>query len=121
MDFEKYKNKDEFPRALTCSPPKSPNPADFKTKADFVKAGDEFIAKTVEYFNAREEYDKNVKSWNAKNNRLEREFKHDLLEELGLTGNPKADLLYSIAWEYGHSTGFEEVFYYASDLADLIR
>lgn len=121
MDFEKYKNNDEFPSASTCLPPKSPNPHDYKTKADFVKAEAEFTAKTIEYFNAREDYDKKVKSWNAKCNRLEQEFKHDLFEELGLTENPKADLLYSKAWEYGHSAGFEEVFYYASELADLIR
>jgi hypothetical protein len=36
-------------------------------------------------------------------------FHDDLLAELGLTDHPKADLLYSMAWERGHSSGYSEV------------
>jgi hypothetical protein len=57
----------------------------------------------------------------AENNRLEAMFKADLLDELGLTGHPKADMLFDIAWALGHAYGFEEVFNQASDLANLLK
>lgn len=53
--------------------------------------------------------------------KLERQFKKDLLEELGVTDNPKANLLFEKAWELGHSHGLTEVVSYAHDLVDLIR
>ena len=52
--------------------------------------------------------------------RLEAEFKADAFEELGITDNPKRDLLYSKAWEHGHSAGYCDVWYYLQDLVDLI-
>jgi len=48
------------------------------------------------------------------------DFKKDLLEELGVTGHPKADKLFSLAWSYGHSSGYSEVFSYASEFVDLL-
>lgn len=53
--------------------------------------------------------------------RLERQFKEDLFIELNIVGNPKADKLYSIAWQHGHSSGYAEVLSYAWDLVDLIK
>ena len=49
------------------------------------------------------------------------EFRAALLDELGITDNPKAELLYSKAWQLGHSCGYSEVASYAADLVDLIR
>ena len=40
---------------------------------------------------------------------------------LGVTGNPKADKCYSLAWEYGHSSGYQEVYKYYSEFVDLIK
>ena len=48
-------------------------------------------------------------------------FRQDLLEELGITNHPKAELLISKAWELGHSSGYNEVVNWAWDLVDLIR
>lgn len=48
-------------------------------------------------------------------------FKQDLFEELEITNNPKKEKLFAIAWEYGHSSGLEEVYNYAIDLVELIR
>ena len=52
--------------------------------------------------------------------RLRREFKKDLFKELGIKQNPKREMLFNLAWEYGHSGGWEEVYNYASDMVGLI-
>lgn len=49
------------------------------------------------------------------------EFKADLLQAHGVTGNPKADRAFSIAWEQGHSCGYSEVAIVFEDLAELIK
>lgn len=51
---------------------------------------------------------------------LKEQFKADLFEDLGIVGNPKADVLFRLAWELGHLSGYSEVYYYASDLVELI-
>lgn len=53
--------------------------------------------------------------------RLQDAFRQDLLEELGVTDHPKADLLISKAWELGHSSGYSEVVNWAYDLVDFLR
>lgn len=37
------------------------------------------------------------------------QFKADLEAEYGMTGHPKADALFSVAWDEGHAYGFAEV------------
>lgn len=54
-------------------------------------------------------------------NRAEKKFKNDLFEELEIQDNPKRELLYQKAYELGHSYGCSEVFYYAKELAELIK
>jgi hypothetical protein len=54
-------------------------------------------------------------------NRLAAEFKADLLENLGLTDHPKADIFWHLAWDYGHSAGFFDVYNYATELATLLK
>jgi len=49
---------------------------------------------------------------------LRDQFQIDLADELGLTGHPKWDKLYSLATEYGD--GFEDIYNKASDLAELL-
>ena len=48
------------------------------------------------------------------------QFKRDALDDLGLLNHPKADLLFSKAWEHGHSSGLHEVYSWMDDLSDLI-
>jgi hypothetical protein len=60
-------------------------------------------------------------AYGAETARLEAQFKHDMLIELGVVGHPKADELYSIAWEMGHSAGYSEVASYMWDMVDLIK
>ena len=53
--------------------------------------------------------------------RLEKQFRNDLAEEHGVTGHPKEPKLWSMAWEYGHSSGFEEVAMYYDELVELVK
>jgi hypothetical protein len=58
--------------------------------------------------------------------RLKALFKNDLLAELGLTNNPKADLLYDKAWKYSDWTDdpkvdLSVVLRCARDLAELLQ
>jgi hypothetical protein len=61
------------------------------------------------------------KAYREEESRLAEVFKADALAEVGLTGHPKADKVYSLATEYGHSAGFSEVMNYLPDLADLVK
>jgi|GEM_PF-5775367 len=49
------------------------------------------------------------------------QFRQDALEECGLLNHPKASKIYSFAWEHGHSSGMYEVFYWLTEIADLVR
>ena len=58
--------------------------------------------------------------------RLNMLFKADVLEELGLTDHPKAELLWELAWDFGineESIGntFFDVHRYAKELAKLLK
>ena len=50
---------------------------------------------------------------------LER-FKTDVLKEYGLEGHPKADKVFAMAWEEGHSAGYSEVAMWVEQLAELV-
>lgn len=53
--------------------------------------------------------------------RLKDLFKADLLEEHGVTNNPKADKCFELAWSEGHSAGFSEVASYFEEFVELIK
>ena len=61
-----------------------------------------------------------MEKWNAENNRVHAEFRADATEYAGLKDHPKADAVWSKAWEHGHSSGFSEVLYWLEDLAELV-
>lgn len=48
-------------------------------------------------------------------------FKLDALVACGISKHPKANSVFSMAWEYGHSSGFREVYNYLQDLSQLIK
>lgn len=50
-----------------------------------------------------------------KNHKEKCEAKHNL------TGHPKADTLYHLAWEMGHACGYYEVENYYDDMAILLK
>lgn len=51
----------------------------------------------------------------------EEAFKLQLFKDLGIENHPKRDILYRIAWEWGHAYGLGEVKIYAEDLVELLR
>lgn len=60
-------------------------------------------------------------NYNAELKKLKSEFKSDIEDEHGTSNNPKKDLLFEKAWSMGHSSGYNEVYHYYSDLVDLIE
>ena len=59
-------------------------------------------------------------AYNAEEKALYVKFKKDALQDVGLTGHAKAEAAFSLAWEYGHSSGYHEVYRYLCDLSDLL-
>jgi|SRR6185295_6894010 len=59
-------------------------------------------------------------AYNEDQARLCKQFKLDLEVEHGVIGNPKADKLFEIAWEQGHSSGYSEVALHYDQLVVLI-
>ena len=54
-------------------------------------------------------------------NKLEKQFKKDALEECGLSKHSNKDKIFNYAWEQGHSNGYEEVFNVLSEIAELFE
>lgn len=53
--------------------------------------------------------------------RLNALFRADLEVEHGLVGHPKAERLFEMAWDRGHSGGFREVAEHYAELAELVQ
>jgi hypothetical protein len=88
-----------------------------KTWVDAAKvssAAAERVVDTTAYQAAR-------KKWQDEEAACFQAFKDDLLRELEIVSNPKADLLFQKAWERGHADGYENVYAIACDLVDLIK
>lgn len=69
------------------------------------------------FFRAREAYQQ-------ESNRLREQFKHDLFEDLGILGHPKAEKLFKMAWEdvaWQDVHDFQGVYMKAEKLAELIH
>lgn len=49
-----------------------------------------------------------------------KQFEKDLAEDFGVSSHPNKDKLYSLAWNYGHSSGLMEVYNYYSELVELL-
>lgn len=48
-------------------------------------------------------------------------FRYWMYRELDIELHPKRKQLFHLAWEYGHSSGYSEVYSYALDLVELIK
>lgn len=72
----------------------------------------------VKYERELNEYKERLSKHQAE---LHRQFKKELFDELGISDNPKREMLFSKAWEQGHGCGYAEVYNYACDLVDLIQ
>ena len=60
------------------------------------------------------------KKYHEEDDRLFGEFKLDLFSEYGVENHPKREKAFGIAWEHGHSSGYNDVVGYFEELVDLI-
>jgi len=67
-------------------------------------------------------YDYNQKrsDYESAISRLREAFKNDALEDLGLLNHPKADKIFAMAWDRGHSS-FHEVYGELKSLAEIFQ
>lgn len=54
-------------------------------------------------------------------NEMDEKFKRDALKYVRLTGHPKADKAYALAWQEGHSSGYSEVLSYLLRIAEVLK
>lgn len=94
--------------------PVAPNREDFKSHQSYGQALDEYESTLLK------EWRDSVTMYREESNAIEAEFKKELLLRLDLSNHPKADKLYSMAWDRGHSSGFSEVVNVAESLAELL-
>ena len=80
------------------------------------------------YADALDVYDMEMEAWrsalndyNSQMNFLARKFRADLEAEHDMAGHTKAEKLYSLAYEHGHSSGYEEIAYWYEELVDLVK
>jgi hypothetical protein len=67
-----------------------------------------------------EECEKFRKEWGKWESKVIENFRNDALDSCGLTGHPKADRAWYLAWEKGHSSGFDAILEHLSDLSELL-
>jgi hypothetical protein len=113
LDYSKYMNHRKYPTRLSVPRLASNTP----TEAEINK----YLSEVKEFDKAKVEYEKNLAAYQeAKAERI-RQFKVDLFVAYGVTGHPKAEKAFELAWEFGHSGGLHEVELYFSTLVTLIK
>jgi hypothetical protein len=92
-------------------PPRDPTPEKARQWAlDLERYNEEKLAYDV----ARVVYEEKVVCAKMK-------FKSDILKLYGLTDHPKADAIFNMAWEEGHSAGLATVDIWVAKLMDLVK
>lgn len=91
------------------------------TAEDFNEVRKQYHGNCTETIFDEESYRAARDRYQAEQQRLNDEFYADLLEEHGVTGHPKAQKAYNLAYEYGHSAGYQEVALHFADLVELIK
>jgi hypothetical protein len=72
------------------------------------------------YETAKTAYTQSAALYREDEGRLLAKFREDLELEFGTKDHPKAGVLFSKAWEHGHSSGLGEVYTAYEDLAELL-
>ena len=62
-----------------------------------------------------------MKAWRVQERVQSEELENHLAKQCGVENHPRRGLLWSKAWEYGHSNGFSEVEWYYRDLVELMK
>ena len=76
---------------------------------------------TSTYDAAKAAYDEQKMAFRRSETEAYNRFRADLAAEYNLTDHPKEGLLYSIAYDMGHSSGMEEVVLFYDRLAELLK
>lgn len=109
---------EEFEKRLREIPypdyPKAPPRGDFETHSAYGRAMDK-------YEKAKKAYQEAYGECQVKAGEINHQFETALAQSLGLLNHPKWPILYRIAWEYGHSSGYSEIENYALTLAELLQ
>jgi len=112
-DFGKYKNTDPYPEK-----PKKPRLQD-QSRAR-AKDYREMADQVEEWEKKEQEFIAVYTAWREKQIRLDAKFKEDALRDVGLEGHPKAEIIWTKAWEDGHSAGRHEVYMRLESYAEIV-
>jgi len=88
-----------------------------KSKAELEQ---EYPDAVIQVIMDNEGYKAHQKQYGEETHKLHEEFVNDLFENFNVMNNPKKDKAFALAWERGHSNGFEEVYNEFYDLVELI-
>jgi hypothetical protein len=106
-----YRNKLTYPESPSKPRlPHNPTAAQAREYADKLEA----------YEDSKGELRRQRDLYNAETRQLEAQFREDLEAEYNMKGHPKADVLFMMAWDRGHSSGYGEVASYYDDFHELI-
>lgn len=61
------------------------------------------------------------KEASAKADQAEKDLRASLETEFSMTGHPKAEKLWKLAWDYGHAYGDNDIRGYYIDLVELVQ
>ena len=123
MNYAKYKNnktwlnKDSFTTIYEYSKGKVLGTILLE---EFRKIGKD-PKRTFEKVLDEEAYKRMQKEYYEEESRCYNQFKQDLFEEYNVTNNPRAEKCFSMAWERGHSSGYESVANEFGELVELIQ
>ena len=111
-----YKPQDQLQRLFARRPsrpdlPLSTTAAEFRAYADQLEV----------YEQALEQYDQARQQYVSESNALWQQFKADLETHCELVGHPRADQLYGMAYEQGHSGGHNEIAHAYIFMSQLLK
>ncbi len=89
-----------------------------------IKTSDMTNAQYGEYLDAWERdvevWKKQVTEYKKQTAYINNAFKNEVLTALGIASHPKAEKLWDMAWDKGHSHGFYQIASEAEELAELL-
>lgn len=69
----------------------------------------------------REKYQKSRQALRIAEEQKKQDFRKALAETYELTDHPKEEILFNLAWETGHSSGYNDVALYYDEMSALIK
>lgn len=75
----------------------------------------------ISYVGWKDQTPKERKEWDKRVLKSEERWKNWLFEDEEVEDNPKRERCFGIAWEQGHSCGYEEVESYFREIVELIK